>query len=91
LLETYLKRLNRSKWKWKWFNIKNNIKENFKQEKIVPIILESNKNLEYFEIKLTINPKIISDKNIYQFEVAIPNTNQIISKNKKTEYIVNIL
>lgn len=42
-------------------------------------------------MKLTINPKIISDKNIYQFEVAIPNTSQIISKNKKTEYIVKIL
>lgn len=58
---------------------------------MVPIILDNSKNLEYFEIKLTINDKIISDKNTYQLEVAIPNNNQIISKNKKTEYIVKIL
>jgi len=71
-------------WKWKWFNIRNNILENLinwnKNPKILEIILK----FTTLDISLTSNPIVIRNKKIYQ----LLDTKPIV--NHKNSTIINI-
>jgi len=78
-------------WKWKWFNIRNNILENLINWNRNPKILETILKFTTLDMSLTSSPTVIRNKKIYQLLDTKPTVNQKNSTIINIENIVKIL